>query len=154
MQFERAAEAPREEEVRHEEERSQLDCGGEPDGDAQRCLPSPDSARAQQVPHDEERHHQVDLTETNRDEHGIEEQSGKAEHEGQAQGGESAEIRLDDPQGEDEQGDEHDKVAQRPYRLDRVDRGERPLPRGEQQCRKGGVGEQEAGVWQPEGVEV
>ena len=152
--IDRAAETPCEEEVRHEEERRQLDRGSDPDRDAHRCLPSPDSARAQQVPHDEQRHHQIDLTEANRDEHGIEEQRGKAEHQGQPHRTDSAEIRLQDPQGEGEQRDQCDEVAQRPHRLDRVDGGERALPRGKEQRRKGGVGEQEAGVREPERIEV
>ena len=151
---ERAAKAPCEEKIGHEEERGQLDGGGESDGDARRRLPSPDSSRAQQVPHDEERHHQVHLTEANRDEHGIEQQRGKAEHQGETQYGASAEIGLEDSQGEDEQADERDEVAQRPHALDRVDSGERPLPRGKEQGGKGRVREQKARVREPKGVEV
>ena len=117
-------------------------------------MPASYPPRAQQVPHDEKRDEEVHLAETDRDEHRIEKQSRKGRAPRRAARRRRAEPRLDEPYRDDEQPTSATRLHMRPHGLDRMDGGERPLPRHKEKCREGRVGEQEARVREREGVEV
>ena len=117
-------------------------------------MPASDAPLAEQVPQHEQREDQVHLPEADRDQDGIQQQRGQAQHEGESPGGGSAERGTDHPDRHDEEGDERGHVAERPDRLDGLHRCEHAFPGRKEQRRKRRIGEQEAGVRESEGVQV
>ncbi len=117
-------------------------------------LALPDPALAQEVPHDKEGHEQVDLPEADRDQHGIEEQSGQAQRQCETPGGHPVERRLDEAYGQNEYADQCNQVAHCPDRLHQSDTGERPLPGCEEECGERGIGERKARIGEDEGIQV
>ncbi len=150
----RPAPASGEDQIRDEEQRCELDCRGEPRRHTERELSLPDPAFAEQIPHDQERHEQVDLTEADGDQDRVEEHGGETQGQRESPCRDAVEGRLDEAHGEDEHTDERHQVAHRPDRLHRPDAGERALPRCEEERGERGIGEREAGVREDEGVQV
>ena len=85
---------------------------------------------------------------------GFNKQRRQAQRQRQAPHGSSREIRPHEMQREDEQPEECGEVDHRPHRLDRRHRAERTLPGREEQRGEGGIGEEEARVGKPDGVQV